>query len=149
MIEQISNALKPVLEAIEVDGDVLFVPADVIPHPPTNDQGNDFSAFPAVSYYYDGNDSDYATVSANRRDLVFAMYIYCIWAKKPLSDQYAAAYKIIDAVIDALDKSDDLGISDVMLRPAPGELRRIATDRGTGLMCHIRLVAAYDRSLLS
>jgi hypothetical protein len=147
MIEDISNALKPVLEAVEVDGDTIFAQADVIPHPPTNDQGADFSAFPAVSYFYDGTESDYSTVTENRRDVVFALYIYCIWEAKALAEQYPAAYKVVDAVIDALDMSNDLGIDAVMLRPVPGEMRRVSTDRGTGLMCHIRLVASYDRQV--
>lgn len=145
MINDISTALMPVLSAIEVDGDTLF--ADVIAHPPTNDQGNDFAGFPAISYFYDGTDSDYATVTANRRDVIFAIFIYGIWENKPVAEQYPAMYTIVDAVLDALDKSDDLGISSVMLRPVPGEMRRVATDRGSGLMCHIRMVASYDREL--
>ena len=147
MIEDISNALDPVLKAVEVDGDIIFAPADVIPHPPTNDQGNDFSAFPAVSYFYDGTDSDYSTVTENRRDVVFAIYVYMIWQDKDLSEQYPAAYKVVDAVIDALDMSNDLGIDAVQLRPIPGEMRRVQTDRGTGLMCHIRMIASYDRQV--
>lgn len=145
MIEDISAALTPILEAIQLDSEGLFV--DVIPHPPTNDQGNDFAGFPSASHFYEGTDSDYATVDDNRRNIVFGIYIYAIWQEKSLADQYALAHKYMDLVLDALDKSDDLGINDIMLRPAPGELRRVSIDRGTGLMGHIRLVAAYDKPL--
>lgn len=145
MIEDISTALQTVLAGIQHEGESLF--ADVIPHPPTDDQGNDFSGFPSASHFYDGTDSDYSTVTENRRDVVFAIYIYAIWQDKPLADQYSLAHKYMDLVLDALDQSEDLGISNLILRPVPGELRRVATDRGTGLMSYVRLVASYDRQV--
>lgn len=145
MIEDISQALQTILPTVQVDGEDLFV--DVIPHPPTDDQGNDFAGFPSASHFYDGSDADYATVQDNRRDYIFSLYIYAIWQDKPLADQYALAHKYMDAVVDRLDMSDDLGISQLMLRPVPGELRRVQTDRGTGLMGYIRLVCSYDRDV--
>ncbi len=145
MIEDISTALDTILPTVEVDGESLFV--DVIPHPPTDDQGNDFNGFPSAAHFYDGTDSDYSTVTENRRDIVFAVWIYAIWQDKPLADQYALAHKYMDAVLDKLDQSGDLGINDLMLRPAPGELRRVSTDRGTGLVSYIRLVCSYDRQV--
>ena len=145
MIEQISTALTAVLAAIQYEGDSLFV--DVLPHPPTDDQGNDFAGFPSVTHFYDGTQSDYATVTENRRDVIFAIYVYGIWQDKPLADQYVLAHRYMDAIIDALDQSEDLGIDQLMLRPVPAELRRVATDRGTGIMGHIRLVASYDRAV--
>lgn len=145
MITDISSALTTVLTAVQLDSEALFV--DVLPHPPTDDQGNDFVGYPSVSHFYDGTQSDYATVTANRRDVIFSIYIYGIWQDKKLAAQYALAHRYMDAVLDALDKSDDLGINQLMLRPVPGELRRVATDRGTGLMGHINLVASYDRDV--
>ena len=145
MIEDISTALQTLLPTIQVDGESLFV--DVIPHPPTDSQGNGFTGFPSAAHFYDGTDSDYSTVTENRRDVVFALWIYAIWQDKPLPDQYALAHKYMDAVIDALDQSGDLGINQLMLRPVPGELRRVSTERGTGVMSYIRLVCSYDRQV--
>lgn len=146
-INTISEALLPILQAVELDGETLFDSQNVIAHPPTDDQGGDFAGFPACAYYYDGTDSDYSTVNANRRDYIFDIWVYGIWASKPLADQYNVMYGYIDALLDALDRSDDLGIDEIMVRPVPGELRRVTLDRGTGLMAHIRLVCAYDRPL--
>lgn len=143
MIEQISTALGPILEAIEINGEQAFA-GNVLPHPPTDPNGSDFSGFPAISYYYETTESDYATVTENRRDYNFAIYVYGIWQDKPLPDQYAAMYKMVDAVLDTLDQSNDLGINEIMLRPVPGEFRRVSTDRGQGLMARIRLVCSTD-----
>lgn len=147
MINEISTALLPILQAITLDGDTLFETENVIAHPPTDDQGTDFTGFPAAAYFYDGTDSDYSTVTQNRRDFHFDIWVYGIWQAKPLAEQYNIMYGYLDALLDALDKSGDLGINDVMLRPVPAELRRVTLDRGTGLMGHVRLAVAYDRTV--
>lgn len=142
MIEQINTALKPILQAVEIDGETAFV--DVLQQPPTQDNGGDFTGFPSVAYHYETTESDYSTVTENRRDYNFAIYIYGIWEAKELDDQYATMYKLVDATLDALDKSQDLGINEIMVRPVPGEFRRVATERGQGLMARIRLRCSTD-----
>lgn len=142
MINAINTALATLLAGVQLEGDDLFV--TVLPHPATKEDGSDFAGFPSVSYYYETTDSDYSTVSENRRDLYFGIYIYGIWQDMELPDQYTNMYKMVDAVLDALDESEDLGINAIMLRPVPGEFRRIATERGEGLLARIRLRCSYD-----
>lgn len=140
MIKQISDALGTVLLAVELDGDTLF--SEVKPNPPKDN--DDFADYPACSFYYDLTDSAYSTVSANRREYNFSIWVYGIWANKTLTDQYATMYAMMDAVLDALDNSNDLGMDSVIIRPAPAEMNRVQIERGDGLMARIRLVAVTD-----
>lgn len=143
MIEQIDAALETLLTGIQLDAEAMFV--DVLPQPP--DSADDFSGFPSCAYFYQNTDSDYSTVSENRRDYFFEIYLYGIYADKSLRDQYTLMYKQVDKVIDALDKSDDLGINDIMLRPVPAEIVRITSERGDGLRGHVRIKCSTDANI--
>lgn len=140
MIEQIDIQLEALLTGIQLDAEAMFV--DVLPQPP--DSADDFTGFPSAAFYYSGTDSDYATVSENRRDYMFDIYLYGIYENKTLRAQYQLMYKQIDKVIDALDNSGDLSINDIMVRPAPAEVVRITSERGDGLRGHIRLRCSTD-----
>lgn len=140
MIEQIDAALEPLLTNLQLDGEAMF--ATVLPQPP--DSVDDFSGFPAASFYYLNTDSDYSTVQDNRRDYYFEVYLYGIYESKTLREQYQTMYKQVDAVINALDQSNDLGINNLMVRPAPAEVVRITSERGDGLRGHIRLKCSED-----
>ena len=140
MIAEIATALQSTLLAVQLDGSSLFTEVKAAP-PKDND---DFADFPACSFYYDTTDSAYSTVSANRRDVEFSIWIYGIWQNKTLTDQYATMYAMIDAVLDALDNSNDLGIDTIIVRPVPAELNRVQIERGDGLMARIRLVCSGD-----
>lgn len=144
MIEQIDAALLSLLTGIQLNSEAMFV--DVLPQPP--DSADDFGGFPSCAYFYQNTDSDYATVSENRRDYYFELYLYGIYQSKTLRDQYVLMYKQIDAVIQALDTSGDLGINDIMLRPVPGEIVRITSERGDGLRGHIRIRCSTDANVL-
>ena len=140
MIQDIDAALNTLLTNLQLDAEAMFT--DVLPQPP--DDTTDFSGFPSCAYYYTGTDSDYSTVNENRRDYMFDLFIYGIYAEKSLRDQYVLMYKQMDAVMDALDNSNDLGINAIMLRPAPAEVVRTTSERGDGLRGHIRLRCSTD-----
>lgn len=139
-IQQLDAAILPVLEGIQVDSETLFV--DVLQTPP--DSVEDFSGFPSAAYYYGTTDSDYSTQQENRRDYFFDIYLYGIYENKTLREQYVLMYKMVDATINALDLSDDLGLDKFMIRPAPSEMVRVTSERGDGLRTHIRLKCSID-----
>jgi hypothetical protein len=145
MIEQIDAELLTLLTGIQLDAEAMFV--DVLPQPP--DSADDFAGFPSCAYFYQNTDSDYSTVSENRRDYFFEIYLYGIYSTKTLRQQYVLMYKQIDKVIDALDKSNDLNINDIMVRPTPAEIVRITSERGDGLRGHIRIKCSTDSNILS
>lgn len=124
----------------------------VLPHPPS--QEADFNGYPSAAHYYSDTENNYATVSQNRRVIEYVVELYLVTNEETsLATEFTEAYDLIDRIIQMFDESIDLSNSALGLaracdnvRPAPGELQRIDTKEGTGLMMTIRLFCEADIS---
>lgn len=127
----------------------------VISHPPT--EKSNFDGYPAAAHYYTDTQSDYATVSQNRRVLDYVVELYLV-SSSDTSDatEFTEMYTLIDDVLNMFDRSRDLSDSSLSLaracdimKPTPGALNRIETDAGTGLMCTLHLYPEADVTFIS
>jgi len=144
-IQGIRTNVQALLESSE-----LFT--TVLPHPPKED--TNFGGFPSSCHYYDNTDPQYATVTQNRRVIQYTVELYMIQPKNVTPEtEYQEAYDLIDSVIQLFDESIDLSSQTIplaracdLMRPAPGEMQRVTTPEGDGLMCTIRLFCEADVS---
>lgn len=124
----------------------------VLPGPPTEDQN--FEGYPAACHYYVDADSDYATVSQNRRILQFVVELYILptdvsTESEVLTDK---VYPLIDEVMQLFDESIDLSSQELalaracdFLRPAPSRLIPVLSqDGGKGWQMTINLYCGAD-----
>ena len=154
--------MKMTITKIKENVQALLVATDyfvtVLPGAP--EQESDFAGYPSASHYYTTTDNAYATVSQNRRIIEYVIDMYIVApAAVSLADEYSRAYTLIDNVIDMLDKTIDLseglgvtiGLTEAcdIMRPAPGNLMRVTTGEGDGLMLSIRLFCESDVSFRS
>ncbi len=122
----------------------------VLPHPPTEDVN--FAGYPAAAHYYVDAESNYATVSQNRRVLEYIVELYLVTNDETTpTTEFTEAYALIDSIMQTFDESIDLSSTTLSLspacdimRPTPSELTRITTNEGTGLMMVIRLFCEAD-----
>lgn len=122
----------------------------VIPHPPSKDVN--FDGYPSAAHYYAGTQSNFATVTQNRRQIQYTIELYLVVNTETTpADEFAQAYSLIDAVVDMIDESVDLSSQILSLspacqwvRPVPSTLERIETAEGVGLLATINLIAEDD-----
>lgn len=123
----------------------------VIPAPQKGEAYN-FTGYPSVSHYYRDTQSDYATVSQNRRVIEYVIEMVLVVNKATdVVTEFDEAYTLVDDVIQLLDESIDLSSAALSLtracdimRPAPGELLPTQTNKGEGLVMTIRLFCEAD-----
>lgn len=130
-----SSAIKTLLEAVEVDSVAVF--QQVLEAPP--ESADVFTGYPSAYFVYDTYESDYSTNEENRRLTVWSIYIYSYTKSLDAEAHFAKMYKIIDATIQKLDESYDLDGACDFVTPVPGELDRVDTETGVGLLANIRL----------
>lgn len=122
----------------------------VLPHPP--EQDSDFGGYPASAHYYADTESNYATVSQNRRVIEYIVELYLVVNTSTTpATEFTEAYTLIDNVIQRFDESIDLSDTTLglaracdIMRPAPGELMRLNVTEGKGLMMTVRLFCESD-----
>lgn len=125
---------------------------DCLPQEPEGE--GDFSGYPSVCHYYTDTESNYATVSQNRRVIEYIVELYLITPSGTSSaTELSEMYTHIDNLVQTLDESIDLsdtglGLSPAcdIMRPVPGTLERIKIKDGTGRMMTIRLFCEADVS---
>ena len=143
-IQGISDNVDALLKASDLFEDVEAAPQE-------GDQMV-FSGFPSVSHYYSGTDSDYSTNTQHRRSITYTVEAVIVSPDTVTPVQrFKDAYKLADDVIQLFDASRDLSSSELnltracdILQPVPGELMRVATNHGDGLMITITLVCTAD-----
>jgi len=124
----------------------------VLPHPPA--KNTDFNGYPSIAHYYQNTDSNYATVTQNRRTIEYVVELYLVTNEATtVAQEFAEMYIHTDNLIQTLDESIDLSSTALglaracdIMRPVPGELARITTNEGEGLMMTIRLLCTADVS---
>lgn len=142
-IKNLKTEIQSYLEQIKSDGDVPL--KDILTAPA--DQNTDFSGFPSVSHMYTNMESDYATVSQNRRVVEWTLLVYHL-STTSLTDGYDDIYGYMDTLIQKFDETQDLNGACVELRPVPGSLDAASTDRGHQLVGEIRLMCEDDVNIL-
>lgn len=114
-----------------------------------------FTGYPSASHYYESTENNYATVSQNRRVIVYVIQMYVV-TNEDIETEFDEAYDLMDEIIQMLDETIDLSeglgnstdpvltrACDIM-RPVPGEFRRVPTNLGDGLELTIRLYCEAD-----
>lgn len=122
----------------------------VLAAPPTS--SSNFAGYPSACHYYVNAESNYATVSQNRRVIEYVVELYVKTRNDtPTATELSRAYTLTDSVIQMFDESIDLssvtlGLAracDIM-RPTPANLERVQLGEGSGLMMTIRLFCEAD-----
>lgn len=123
----------------------------VLSAPPTDEVN--FAGYPSACHYYTDAQSDYATVSQNRRVFQYTVELYIVANDDTTETQLFTneAYPLIDAIMQLFDASIDLSSQTLglaracdILRPTPSRLERVTTPDGNGLMMTIHLFCEAD-----
>lgn len=124
----------------------------ILAHPPKDD--TDFAGFPAVCHYYSTAESNFATVSQNRRvyEYVVELYLQTDASTTPTTE-YREAYALTDATMQMFDETIDLSSTALgltracdIMRPTPSELLPVQTNQGVALQMRLRLYCEADVS---
>lgn len=124
----------------------------VLAAPPSKDEK--FAGYPAASHYFLQAESDYATVSQNRRRYEYVVELYLVTNNDtPTSTELGEIYTLVEDTVQMFEESIDLSDSGLSLSPAcdmlkvtPASLERITTPDGPGLMISIHLYCEADVS---
>ena len=138
-----SAKIKTVLESIELSGSTAFV--DVIER-----ATNNFSGFPSATIVPGDAPSEYATVVQNQRAYTIFIYIYINMETTDDDQAWSNGRELIDSVLDALDKSNDLDDTADFVRPAPmAPFETDVTGTGKCLIAPVKIVCAKTVDLFS
>lgn len=137
------------IHTILTDSD-LYV--SVLAAPPTED--DNFSGYPSASHFFVGAESEYATVSQNRRRYEYVIETYLVTnSDTPTATELAEIYDLTDSLVQLLEESQDLSSASLgliracdMMRVSPSVLERVQTPEGTGLRLAVRLFCESDIS---
>lgn len=124
----------------------------VLNHPPA--QESDFAGFPSACHYYVDAESNYATVSQNRRVYEYVVELYIVTDATTTSEvEFGEAYALMDSIMQMFDESIDLSSTTLglaracdIMRPTPSTLERITTKEGEGLMMTLKIYCTADVS---
>lgn len=111
MYQNMRDAAVTVIQAIQLDGFAVF--QDVKTYPTT-----EFTGYPAVTVLPGNVSSDYATVAQNERAYSFLIDIH-LDLTSSWQGSVNLSLRLIDAVLDALDRNGDLNGTADFLRAAP------------------------------
>lgn len=135
------------VQALLLDSDKFVT---VLAHEPSED--NPFAGYPSVAHYYADAESNFATVSQNRRVLEYVVELYLVTNEATtLDDEFKEAYALLDDVMQMFDESIDLSSASIplaracdIMRPTPSTLTRINLPEGPGFVATIRLFCESD-----
>lgn len=134
-ISGISSAVQAILVATDEFSTVLN-------HAPTSDEN--FDGYPAVFHYYNSAESNFATVSQNRRIIEYVVEVWIQSVAATESEKYLEAYTLMDTLMDVFDQAIDLNNACDIMRPTPSNLERVALTEGEGFRAEIRLFCEAD-----
>jgi len=135
-----STQIKTVLQAVQQSGSAAFV--DVLEYP-----SNKFTGFPSATVVPSDVQSDYATVKQNRRRYVFNVYLYYSLENSNQATAYTNMRILIDTVLDALDKSNDLSGNADFVTPVPMQWGVQETESGVCLVAPVNVICEKDIAL--
>lgn len=129
------TALATLLAGVQVDGVSAITQVSKYP-------SNQFSGYPAISVYPSRIDADYADVANNRRRYVFTVEIFVgiEGSVNTMNALYEKGTKLLDAVIDAIDKSLDLGGVADFVRPAPSQWFIDQSSAGAAIVAPVSVI---------
>lgn len=111
MYLEIRDALKAVIETVQVDGSSAFASVATKPE-------SDFAGYPAATLLPASVPSEVATSAQNQREYTFTLHLHI--SKVTNTDEaITTALKVIDAVLTALDTTSTLGGACNFLRAVP------------------------------
>ena len=147
-ITNVSKAVDARLKALQVniEGTDYDVFVDVLDYP--QDSSDAFSGYPSCTHFYRETQSDYSTVTENRRTINYDIFFYVRSPNKTLQQLYQEAYLITDAILNDFDKTSDLlldgdVVADFVI-PVPGILAREDTTDGLTLIGSVGLQLMGD-----
>lgn len=140
-IRQIKTNVQEILENTDTFVDVLAAPQE--------GETLQFNGYPSAFHYYENTDPSVSTITQNRREIQYTVNIVMVRPGDEAESEFDAAYELIDSILQTFDASVNLKVGDQpracdILRPVPGELARVQTNDGLGLMATIRLTCAAD-----
>lgn len=138
----ISAAIKNIVGAVQLGGQPAFNADSQFEFP-----ANQFPHFPGFTVVPDNVDSRYSTVAQNTRNYAFRVNIYYTLddeSDTALQASWDMMRELVDAVMDALDKSIDLNNTADFILPVPGEWFVENTATGLALVAPIRVTASKD-----
>lgn len=139
----ISAKLKALVTTVQVASSSAFV--DVLENPP---EAGGFTGFPSATIIPADVQSAYATVQQNARVYGFYIYIYYELEGSGDSTPNATAFSnmrtLVDGVLDAIERSVDLGGVCDILKPVPMAWYEQDTATGLALVAPIHVMAQKD-----
>lgn len=132
----ISAAIKTVLSSVTQDGSSAF--EDIKEEPTLN-----FGGFPACSIAPSASPSQVSTNVQNLRSYQWEISLYYIINadNEGLSVAFSAMRTLIDSCLDALDNSNSLDNTALIVRPAPSTWGIVEGETGVMLNANIALEA--------
>lgn len=136
-ITNFSTQIKTLVESVQQSGSAAFV--EVVEYPT-----NEFTGYPAASITPSEVASDYATTAQNQRAYGFMIELYHGIDQETWATAFTNMRNLVDAVLDKLDQSIDLGGTANFLRAVPMEWTIQEAGNGLVLAVSIHLVAVKD-----
>lgn len=138
-LNTINTSLKSILTSIQLSGQPAFAEVTDIPT-------NKFAGYPAVFIAPAPVPSQYATVAQNQRAYGFGLDLYIgIDQEADWSAATATMRDLVDAVLDAIDKSIDLnGACDLMNATGVEQWMPSEAGQGLALWAALTIVAKKD-----
>lgn len=135
----ISAAIKTILSAVEQDSSTAL--ADIREEPTI-----EFSGFPACSISPSASPSSYDTNVQDLRSYQWEISLYYIVNAddEGLANAFSAMRTLVDACLNALDNSNSLNNTAIMVRPAPSTWGLIESPAGVLLNANIALEAVLS-----
>lgn len=142
-INEIKNNVQALLNSTGSFSTVLSAPPNA---------QESYAGYPAASHYFVAADSDYATVTQNRRRYEYLIEIIVMTTEAtPTSTELNQIYTLTDSIVQLLEESIDLSSTALgltkacdIMKVSPADLTRITTNEGVGLMMTVRLFCEAD-----
>lgn len=141
-VQQISTNVQKILE----DSD-LFVNVEAAPQ-----EGDTihFEGYPSAFHYYSATQPQVSNITQHKRTINYTVQAVVVVPDGTSSvDEFKAAYSLVDSLIQLFDQSQNLKVADLpracdILSPTPGEMSRVDTNDGVGLLVTINLSCTAD-----
>ncbi|MDQ0672939.1 hypothetical protein QFZ36_000500 [Pseudarthrobacter siccitolerans] len=136
-LSTISNEIKTIVEGVQQSGSAAFT--EVVEYPT-----NEFEGYPAASVVPTAVESTVFTSTQNQRAYGFMVELYYNVDQNNWASAFDIMRDLVDAVLDALDQSEDLNASCDFLKAVPMEWTLQEAGQGLVLATEIRLAAVKD-----
>ena len=136
-ITGISEAVQEILEGVTSPE---FV--NVYPNPESKDTV--FDGYPSATHFYQRTENGYATVTQNRRVIEYSVFVYLLLVGTTETERWLNGMSMVDKIVQVFDESVDLNGACEIMRPTIGEMGKVNTTAGEGLLVEITLYCEAD-----